>query len=379
VQYPELSALEPADLERLKEVVATSGSGVLQVEAGGDLFWNFEQPETEIAEIVGLLVAVVVLVLAFGSVAAAGLPIATALFGLGIGIGSLALVSYVVEVPSFATVMASMVGLGVGIDYALFVVTRHREHLAAGMDVVESVGLANATAGRSVVFAGGTVVLSILGLAVAGLPFLTAAGIAISLVVLVMVVAAVTLLPALLGLAGHRIDRWRVHRRDGRAGAERWMRWARHVTRHPVPYAIGATALLLAFAAPVLALRLGVPDEGRCPRPVPSAARTTWSPTRSVPAPTGRCWWRSTSTTTRRSSSRSPPPWRPIPGSPPWRHRRSTPTPASQRSSPSRRHHRRTRRREPPWSVCEPRCSPSCSTGRRPARTSAVRPRTSPT
>ncbi len=265
VQYPELAALEPADLERLKDVVADGGSGVLQVEAGGDLFWNFEQPETEIAEIIGLLVAVVVLVLAFGSVVAAGLPIATALFGLGIGVGSLGLVTYVVDVPNFATVMASMVGLGAGIDYALFVVTRHREHLAAGMDVVESVGLATATAGRSVVFAGGTVVLSILGLAVAGLPFLTSAGIAISLVVLVMVVAAITLLPALLGLAGHRIDRWRVHRRDGSSGAQRWARWAGHVTRHPVPYAIAATVVLVALSAPVLALRLGVPDEGTLP------------------------------------------------------------------------------------------------------------------
>ncbi|MCB0969635.1 MAG: MMPL family transporter, partial [Ilumatobacter sp.] len=210
VQYPELAALEPADLDRLKTAVESLRGGALQVEAGGDLFFNFEQPETELGEIAGLLVAVLVLLLAFGSVVAAGLPIGTALLGLGIGVGSLGLVTYVVDIPAYATVMASMVGLGAGIDYALFVVTRHREHLDAGMGVVESVGLATATAGRSVVFAGGTVVVSILGLAVAGLPFLTAAGIAISLVVLVMVVAALTLLPAMLGLAGHRIDRWRV-------------------------------------------------------------------------------------------------------------------------------------------------------------------------
>lgn len=265
VQYPELAMLEPADLARLASVVDLAGSDAIQVEAGGELFWHFEQPEAALAELIGLLVAVMVLVLAFGSVVAAGLPIATALAGLGVGIGSLGLVAYVVDVPNPAVVMASMVGLGAGIDYSLFVVTRHREHLAAGMDVVTSIGLATATAGRSVVFAGGTVVLSILGLSVAGLPFLTAAGVAISLVVLVMVVAALTLLPALLGLVGGRIDRWRVHGRDGRAGAHRWSRWARHVTRNPVPYAIGAIALLVVLAAPVAALQLGVPDEGTLP------------------------------------------------------------------------------------------------------------------
>jgi RND superfamily putative drug exporter len=268
VQYPARSELDRTDLDLLKAAVADAdASPIVQVEAGGELFFDFEQPGTSIGEAVGLLVAVVVLLLAFGSVVAAGLPIGTALLALAIGVGSLSLVTYVVEVPAFATVMGSMVGLGAGIDYALFILTRHREQLAAGMAVGDSIERATVTAGRAVVFAGGTVVVSILGLAVAGLPFLTAAGIAMSLVVLVMVAAAITLLPALLAVLGHGIDRLRPrwHRRRAAGESARWTRWGGHVTRHPVPYAVGATVVLLAMAAPVFALRLGVPDEGTLP------------------------------------------------------------------------------------------------------------------
>ena len=268
VQYVAKEQLDRVDLDRLKDTLAAAdATDELQVEGRGELFFTFEQPDTSIGELIGLLVAVGVLLLAFGSVVAAGLPIGTALLGLTIGVGSLALVTRVLDVPNFATTMASMVGLGAGIDYALFVLTRHREQLAAGVPIGESVVRAASSAGRAVVFAGGTVVVSILGLAVAGLPFLTASGIAISLVVLVMVAAAITLLPALLALLGRRIDRWRLirHRPSHDPAAARWARWARHVTRHPVPYGVAATAVLLAMAAPVLSLRLGVPDDGTLP------------------------------------------------------------------------------------------------------------------
>ncbi|MFN8023042.1 MAG: MMPL family transporter [Acidimicrobiales bacterium] len=260
--------LDRSDLDRLKDVVGAADDGTtLQVEAGGELFFTFEQPDTNVGELIGLLVAVVVLLVAFGSVVAAGLPIGTALLGLAIGVSSLTLVTRVLDVPSFATSMASMVGLGAGVDYALFVLTRHREHLAAGLSVGESVVRATTSAGRAVVFAGGTVMVSILGLAVAGLPFLTAGGVAISLVVLVMVIASITLLPALLALLGHRIDRWRLirHRAGHDPSVGRWTRWGHHVTRHSVAYGLGATAVLLAMSAPVLALRLGVPDDGTLP------------------------------------------------------------------------------------------------------------------
>ncbi len=271
LQYPVLEEIDTGDLDRLKTVVE-GRAGVLQVEAGGDLFFAFEEPGTGIGEVIGLLSAVVILLVAFGSVVAMGLPIVMALVGLGLGVSSLGLVTYLVDIPSFAPVMASMVGLGVGIDYALLIVTRHREHLAHGMTVEESVGRAVATAGRAVVFAGGTVVISILGLAVAGIPFITAAGIAISLVVLIMVAASITLLPAFLGLLGTRINRFglpsprRSHRAERRAArGTGWQRWGAHVTKHAVPYALGATAMLLALAAPVLALELGVPDQGTLP------------------------------------------------------------------------------------------------------------------
>lgn len=122
-----------------------------------------------------------------------GLPIGMALFGLALGVSSMGLITYLIDIPSWAPQMGSMVGLGVGIDYTLFLVTRHREFLAQGMTVEESVGRAVATAGQAVIFAGGTVVIAILGLAVAGIPFMTAAGIAISVIVLIMVVASVTL------------------------------------------------------------------------------------------------------------------------------------------------------------------------------------------
>jgi putative drug exporter of the RND superfamily len=176
----------------------------------------------------------------------------------------------------------------VGIDYALFVLARHREYLARGVEPHEAAGRAVATAGRPVVFAGGTVVVSILGMAVANVPFMTVGGLAVSIVVLIMVVASVTLLPAFLGAAGPRLARvgWfgrapRVGRlgrliRPGRLGRQRvtaagavpapgWRRWIGHVNRHPVPYAVGAAGLLLAATLPVLGLRVGLPDGGSLP------------------------------------------------------------------------------------------------------------------
>ncbi len=269
VQYPVVEGLDPVDLDNLKEAVAGAREGsTLQIEAGGDLFFAFEESQTGVGEMLGLIAAVIILLLAFGSVIAMGLPIGIALIGLGVSVSALSLVNYLVDIPSFAPVVGAMVGLGVGIDYALFLVTRHREFLARGMTVEESIGRAVATAGQSVIFAGGVVVIAILGLAVSGIPFMTAAGIAVAVVVAVMVAAAVTLLPAFLGLAGHRINglrrRSRVARTERVAGA-RWHRWGRHVSRHAWVYAIGGAALLIALAAPALSLRLGFPDEGALP------------------------------------------------------------------------------------------------------------------
>jgi len=269
VQYPVTDDLSPLDLDRLKELRESSGAtDALRIELGGELFFAFEEPQTGIGEMIGLIAAVIILLLAFGSVIAMGLPIGMALFGLALGVSSMGLITYLIDIPSWAPQMGSMVGLGVGIDYALFLVTRHREFLARGMTVEESVGRAVATAGQAVIFAGGTVVIAILGLAVAGIPFMTAAGVAISVIVLIMVVASVTLLPAFLGLAGTWINQLGIHRRGHHAGESvgvGWERWGRHVSNHAWPYAIGVTGLLLALTAPVLVLQLGFPDEGSLP------------------------------------------------------------------------------------------------------------------
>jgi len=234
----------------------------------GDLFNSFEEAETGAGEMIGLIAAVVVLLVAFGSVIAMGLPIGLALFGLALGVASMGLVNYLIDIPSWAPQMATMIGLGVGIDYALILVTRYREFLADGHPVVEAAGRAVATAGQAVIFAGGTVVIAILGLAVAGIPFLTAAGVATSVVVGVMVVASVTLLPAFLGLAGERINGFRRKRRlsaAGKAPGAGWNRWGAHVSRHASKYAIGVTLVLVGLTAPVLSLRLGFPDDGTLP------------------------------------------------------------------------------------------------------------------
>jgi len=267
VQYPVLEELTPKDLDNLKLAVDELRVGSpLQIEMGGDLFLALEEPATGTGEMIGVIAAIVILLLAFGSVIAMGLPIGMALFGLGLGISSMSLVTYLIDIPSWAPQMGSMIGLGVGIDYALFLVTRHREYLARGMTVEESVGRAVATAGQAVIFAGGTVVIAILGLAVAGVPFMTAAGVATSIIVAIMVIASVTLLPAFLGISGHWINRLGIHRRGAKSevGAG-WARWGRHVSKHALAYAVGVTTLLIALTAPVLDLRLGFPDEGTLP------------------------------------------------------------------------------------------------------------------
>ncbi len=269
LQYPLVDELSAKDLSHLKAFGAEAEAGSpLRIEMGGDLYYAFEQSQPGLGELIGLLVAALILFLVFGSLLATALPLGTAVLGLAVGVSSMSLIANVIDIPSWAPVLGAMVGLGVGIDYALFIVTRHRQHLDRGLPVEESAGSALATAGKPVVVAGGIVVVAILGLVVAGVPFMTAGGIAISVVVLVMVCVSVTLLPAFLGLAGHRISR-----RGRRAGRGRvdapaspgWSRWIRHVTRNPWPYAAGVTVLLLALAAPVVALRAGIPDDGALP------------------------------------------------------------------------------------------------------------------
>lgn len=270
LQYPILEELSADNLAELEAAVDGVREGSpLRIEFGGDISQAFAESETGTGEMIGIIAAVVILLVAFGSVVAMGLPIGMAIAGLALGVSTMPLLTYLIDIPSWAPQMGSMIGLGVGIDYALFLVTRHREFLERGLPVAEAAGRAVATAGQAVVFAGGTVVIAILGLSVAGLPFMTAAGVATSVIVLIMVLASITFMPAMLGVAGPWINRLGVGRRrpiplvDG--VSVRWSRWGRHVSSHAWPYAIGVTALLLAMTAPVFALQLGFPDEGTLP------------------------------------------------------------------------------------------------------------------
>ena len=248
---------------------ATNASGAVRMELGGDLPTEAANEEPSGQEVIGVAMAVVVLLVAFGSVIAMGLPIGLALVGLATSMSLIGLVAAATDVISVAPVLAAMIGLGVGIDYALFIVTRHREHLRAGMTVDEAAGRAIATAGSAVLFAGATVVIAICGLAIAGIPAVTVMGVMAGLAVAVMVALALTLLPALLGFAGRRIDAVRLPGMRAGAGTpgheSLWHRWGRQVAAHPWRYlAAGALALGL-LAAPVASMRLGMTDNGVSP------------------------------------------------------------------------------------------------------------------
>ena len=255
-----------------RQLIATAGaarSPTLQVELGGPAIEQAQRAQIGSSMIVGLAAAIVVLLLSFGSLLAMGLPILTALCGLGTGIGLIGLASRLLPMADFSGELSLMIGLGVGIDYALFVVTRYREaYRAGGGDVESAVAVAMNTAGRAVIFAGLTVVVSLLGMCALGIRFLYGPAVASSLAVLLVLAASLTLLPALLGLAGHRIGRRgrlarRVPERDSDRGAWAW--WIRKIQARPWLAATAASLFLLTLATPALGLRLGNTDAGNDP------------------------------------------------------------------------------------------------------------------
>jgi RND superfamily putative drug exporter len=258
-------SLNKADVHQALAAAAVARQGGVGAELTGSLS---QTHAVEGKEMVGLLVAIVVLLVAFGSLMAAGIPIGTALIGLAVGLSGVGLLAATVQLPTASSLLASMIGLGVGIDYALFIVTRHRQHLHEGMGPVEAAGKATATAGQSVLFAGATVVIAIAGLVMSGIPGIATMGLAAALVVVVSMVVAVTLLPALLGLVGSRIDRWSLPHRPPVSGHARdtlSARWAHHVGRRPWRYAALSLAALVALAAPVAGLRIGFADDSNNP------------------------------------------------------------------------------------------------------------------
>ena len=303
---------------KLADEVKALGSAVrvpnLQIQYGGQLFGQFEFPPSEA---LGLIAAVIILLLAFGSVLAMGLPVGTALFGLATGIGLVGIGSHFLVMPEFSTQMAAMIGLGVGIDYALFIVTRFREGLRSGLDPESAAVRAVDTSGRAVLFAGVTVMISLLGLFVVGISFVRGIAVASALSVLVMVIASLTVLPAFLGFAGKRIEVttraagagvglavlssvaaivtsqlmvflvgmllgaavWGVSflpslhslrtalpgHKDKPKEQQFWWRWSRTVQRRPWPAFVGGAAVLLVMAFPLLDIRLGFGDTGNLP------------------------------------------------------------------------------------------------------------------
>jgi RND superfamily putative drug exporter len=288
--------------ERVVDTARAAGRPGLQVELGGQAIEATEQAGFGLSTAVGLLAAIVVLLLTFGSLTAMGLPIVTALFGLGTGLGAIVLFTHVVDTPDFSSELAAMIGLGVGIDYALFILTRFREaYRTPGptfQDARESVVQSMDTAGRAVLFAGTTVVIALLGMMLLGVDFLYGVAISASIGVLLVMLASLTLLPALLTIAGARVARpsRRARAREAReaeAGAmasatgspmrgatgvqalaasdttpkagHTWLRWSAFVQRRPWTIAISSTLVMLLIAAPAMALRLGSSDASNDP------------------------------------------------------------------------------------------------------------------
>jgi RND superfamily putative drug exporter len=259
------SKIPDATIERIRRLADDAAGGDVRVALGGRMFQ--EPGGLGPAELIGILAAIVILLVAFGSLLAMGLPILVALFGIGIGLGLVQLFSHLIATPDFATQLASMIGIGVGIDYALFIVTRYRQGLDEGFEPEHAVVRAIDTAGRAVVFAGCTVVISLMGLFLMGVDFVNGMAVGTSVTVAIVMLASITLLPALLGFAGRTIDRFSVRRRKAPKPREQtlWYRWSRVVQRRPWPAFLGGLAFLLILAIPLFSMRLAFPDAGGNP------------------------------------------------------------------------------------------------------------------
>ncbi len=255
--------------EIIKTAQGASGNG-LEVQLGGQPVEEAKEENEGASEGIGLLAAIVILLLAFGSVVAMGLPIITALFALGVGLSLVTLGTQVFSTASFAPFLAIMIGLGVGIDYALFIVTRFRNNLDEGMEPRQGAINAVDTAGRAVLFAGTTVIIALMGMFLLNISFLYGVAVAAALAVLFTMIAALTLLPALLTWVGHRVNKWKIPGLGGGRNTmsedTKWYAWSRAIQKRPWTAAILSGALLLILCIPVLTLRLGVNDAGTNPK-----------------------------------------------------------------------------------------------------------------
>jgi len=259
-------ALPKAAIDAVINTAEGARTSTLQIQLGGSPIEQVQPPKTGPSTGVGILAALIILLITFGTLVAAGLPLIIALLALGTAIGLIAVLTHVVDVVNFTPELAAMIGLGVGIDYALFIVTRYRSGLDSGLDPDEAIVTAMDTSGRAVLFAGVTVVIAMLGQLLVGVSFLRGPAIGSSLTVLLTMVAALTLLPAVLSKLGRGIDRWDIfgqrRRSAARSGPGFWERWAAMIQRRPLVAAAVSLLILLVLASPILALRLGSADAG---------------------------------------------------------------------------------------------------------------------
>ena len=240
----------------------------LEVAIGGYVGQELSKPDTGASDKIGILAAMVILLLVFGSAVAMGLPIVTAVLGLLCGLSVVTLLSHIADMPTTAPTLATMIGLAVGIDYSLFIVTKHRTQVGQGMEVRESIARATATAGGAVLFAGGTVAISLLALVVAGIPLVTTLGYTSAIAVAFAILAALTLLPALFGLVGSHVSALKLPFRKTRAAETQspvWTRLATGIANHRWPVMIAVLVALVALSIPTLSMRLGQEDVGAEP------------------------------------------------------------------------------------------------------------------
>jgi putative drug exporter of the RND superfamily len=260
--------IDDAARDELAATAEPARDAGLQVEYGGGLVTD---ESVSSAEGMGMMIGFVVLAITLGSLLAAGLPLVTAIVGVGIGVTALTALSGVIDLSDTAPTLATMLGLAVGIDYALFILSRHRQNLGDGLEPREAAAQATGTAGSAVVFAGATVVIALVGLTVVNIPFLTIMGLAAAGTVTIAVLIALTLLPAILGFCGHRAGRinrvlgYRPGRRTGVARKSMSVRWAGFVTKRPLPVLLAGLALLGTAAVPATHMKLGLPDGGSKP------------------------------------------------------------------------------------------------------------------
>ena len=278
INYDHPSNIVPNDAGKpvLNQVASVNVPG-LKVAAGGQVMENAEGFSVGPATLIGAIAALIILLFTFGSLVAAGMPLITAGFGLITGVALIGLATHVTSIPNVSTDLALMIGLGVGVDYALFIVTRFRENYLAFGDVEQSVVEAMDTSGRAILLAGTTVTIAPLGMFATGVSFLYGLAIASVCAVLMTMLASLTVLPAMLSKYGHRVVRPRAGRLpfrrgaktavvdDGAAHRSRWREWSRTVQRRPWPLALGATAVMVALLLPVFALRLESSDAGNDP------------------------------------------------------------------------------------------------------------------